>query len=204
MTTDLPGSRFARSFGAEAVRYAQVRPTYPVESIDFVLANHQQPEQILDLGAGTGKLTQLLVGRAEEVIAVEPDASMREQLAAHVPAATALAGSAERIPLPDASVDAVLVGQAFHWFARPAADRELARVLRPGGVLGLIWNFSDRSAAWVSGLYEAMRDPDPPTSNSAAENLDPSLFGELAEHWTHWTYELAGADALRDLMHTWS
>jgi len=95
---------------------------------------------VLDLGAGTGKLTQVLVRRYARVIAVEPLDELRELLETRVPQADVRAGAAEAIPLEDASVDAVFAGQAFHWFANDTAVGEIARVLRPGGVLALLWN----------------------------------------------------------------
>ncbi len=95
---------------------------------------------MLDLAAGTGKLTRQLVALGANVIAVEPDAGMRATFARVVPGVEMLAGSAEAIPLADASVDAVFVGQAFHWFRAEAALAEMHRVLRPGGGFGLLWN----------------------------------------------------------------
>ena len=94
------------------------------------------------------------------MVAVEPDPQMLAVLAGRLPQVRALPGSAERIPLPDGSVDAILAGQAFHWFSRPDADREFARVLRPGGVVGLLWNIPDRSVDWVRQLYQATRKPE--------------------------------------------
>jgi SAM-dependent methyltransferase len=106
---------------------------------------------VLDLGAGTGKLTSVLLDLGLEVVAVEPD----EQMRARVPArAEVLGGSAEAVPLPDASVDAVLVGQAFHWFDPSAALPEMARVLRPGGTVGLLWNERDESVGWVRAVWD--------------------------------------------------
>jgi len=198
----LAGSVFARSFGPAAERYHRLRPGYPAEAVDFVL--HGRPAgRLLDVGAGTGKLTALLVDRAEQVIAVEPDARMREVLSQAVPAAEVLAGSAERLPVPDASVDAVFAGQAFHWFARPDADRELARVLRPGGVVGLIWNLPDVTVPWVPELYRATRRPDVPWSTDD-DDLDLALFTPTEVHWTPWTQQLPGFAGLHELVHTWS
>ena len=198
---DLPGSVFARSFGAEAALYAAVRPSYPRAAIDFALAGTSGV--LLDLGAGTGKLTASLLERAEELIAVEPDAEMRAELSRAVPQARVLDGSAERIPLADRSVDAILVGQAFHWFARPAVDHEMARVLRPGGVVGLLWNFPDRTVDWVAQFYQATHDPSPVTGEHPA-NLEAELFTPATESWVDWQYELAGAEQLRELARTWS
>jgi SAM-dependent methyltransferase len=125
-------SELARSFGAEAEAYARGRPGWPVEAIDVVGLPPQAT--VLDLAAGTGKLTEVLRECFADVIAVEPDEAMR----ALVPGA--LAGSAESIPLEDASVDGVFVGEAFHWFDTPEAVAEIARVLRPRGTLALLWS----------------------------------------------------------------
>jgi SAM-dependent methyltransferase len=103
--------------------------------------------RVLDLGAGTGKLTALLAELGAEVTAVEPDPAMREELARQLSSARALAGSAEQIPLPDASVDAVLCGQSMHWFDLSRALPEISRVLVPGGTLGALWN-SDDDRGW--------------------------------------------------------
>lgn len=198
----LPGSTFASSFGSAAESYDRLRPGYPAEAVDFVL-HGRPPGRVLDLGAGTGKLTSLLLERAEQVVAVEPDDRMRAVLAARLPTAEVLAGSAERLPLPDASVDAIFAGQAFHWFRRPDTDRELARVLRPGGVVGLIWNLPDPTPAWVREVYQASRRPDIAWS-SDEDDLDAALFTPAEQHWTSWTYQLPGLSSLRELMHTWS
>jgi SAM-dependent methyltransferase len=157
------------SFGSVAEAYARHRPGYPDPALRWVLSalgatNERAPLDVLDLAAGTGKLTQSLVRLATEqrivtVTAVEPDQKMldvlRDQLASAEMPVTALIGSAERIPLPDSSVHAVLVGQAFHWFDQQRAIAEIGRVLRPGGVLAALWNAEDHSADWVAGYHEA-------------------------------------------------
>ncbi|MCU1502912.1 MAG: methyltransferase, partial [Ilumatobacteraceae bacterium] len=144
----------ARSFDATAAAYELGRPGYPLAAIDWWAAQGAFPAggRVLDLAAGTGKLTRALVDRGCEVVAVEPLANMRAQLADVLPAVALLDGTAEAIPLPDASIDSVFVGQAFHWFDQPAALAEIHRVLRPGGGLGLIWNDEDRSQheEWVA------------------------------------------------------
>ena len=134
----------AGSFGAAADVYDRSRPTYPVEAVRWALP--VEARRVLDLGAGTGKLTSVLLDLGLDVVAVEPS----EQMRARIPArAEVLEGKAEAIPLPDGSVDAVLVGQAFHWFDPEPALSEMARVLRPGGTIGLLWNVMDDSTGWV-------------------------------------------------------
>jgi SAM-dependent methyltransferase len=147
----------ARSFGAVADAYERGRPGYPPEAIAWLLG--PEPLEVADLGAGTGKLTAALVAAGHRAYAVEPLAEMRALLAARVPAATALEGRAEAIPLGDDSVDAVVAGAAFHWFAREAALAEIERVLRPGPrpTLGLLGNGFDADAApWTRRLREVL------------------------------------------------
>ena len=111
--------------------------------------------RVLDLGAGTGKLTAMLVALGVDVIAVEPDAAMLTELRHALPGVRALSGRAEAIPLPDASVDAVLAGHALHWFDMDIAGPEIARVLAPGGILAGLWNVIDNRLGWVAGLEGA-------------------------------------------------
>ena len=146
----------ARSFGAAAAAYARHRPGYPTAAVDWALGTLTgRPDvRLLDLAAGTGKLTEALLPRGT-VTAVEPDPAMLGELRARFPGVDARAGSAERIPLPDGCVDAVLVGQAWHWFDPERAYPEIARVLRPGGVLAAIWNGDDPRVEWVRGFHEA-------------------------------------------------
>ncbi|MFG2110607.1 class I SAM-dependent methyltransferase [Micromonospora chersina] len=160
----------ALSFGAAAADYDRFRPRYPQEALRWALDGLETPARVVDLGAGTGILTRgvLALGaddgsrsrrdarRAElepsQVVPVEPDPGMRAQLAAATPGTTALAGSAEAVPLPDGSADAVLVGQAYHWFDKEPAHAEIARVLRPGGTFAPIWNVRDERVTWVAEL----------------------------------------------------
>lgn len=145
----------ATSFGLRPAAYHEHRPTYPADGIRWALAaSTREVRRVLDLAAGTGKLTQGLLDLGLEVTAVEPDDAMRGVLAREFPAIPALAGTAEQIPLSDASVDAVLVGQAFHWFDPVPALTEIARVLRPGGALGALWNGEDPDVEWVSEVVE--------------------------------------------------
>ena len=110
--------------------------------------------RVLDLGAGTGKLTAVLVGLGADVTAVEPDPAMRAELRRALPDVRALPGRAETVPLPDASVDAVLAGHALHWFDMDVAGPEIARVLVPGGILAGLWNVLDNRVGWVAGLEQ--------------------------------------------------
>jgi SAM-dependent methyltransferase len=142
------------SFGAAAAAYAEHRPDYAPAAVRWALAPAPGP-RVLDLGAGTGKLTATLIALGAEVAAVEPDPAMRAELRRALPAVRVLPGSAEAIPLPDASVDAVLAGNAMHWFDMSVAGPEIARVLAPGGVLAGLWNVFDDRVDWVAGLERA-------------------------------------------------
>jgi SAM-dependent methyltransferase len=139
-----------------ALVYERGRPGYPEPMVDWALApvRDRPGLRALDLGAGTGKLTAQLVARGVDTVAVEPAEGMRRRLARGVRAATVLAGSAERVPLPDASVDLVTVAQAFHWFDPAPALAEIARVLRPAGVLAIFYNSRDDAVAWVRALSD--------------------------------------------------
>jgi ubiquinone/menaquinone biosynthesis C-methylase UbiE len=141
----------ATSFGAAAAQYALLRPTYPPDAVALAVEG-PAPRQVLDLGAGTGLLTEVLVAAGHEVIAVDPSPEMLDQLAARFPAATTAVGSAESIPLPDAAVDVVTAGQAAHWFDPGPSAAEMRRVLRPGGSVSLIWNQRDEREPWVAEL----------------------------------------------------
>jgi ubiquinone/menaquinone biosynthesis C-methylase UbiE len=138
------------SFGAVAAEYAALRPGYPDDVVAWLLGD--RPRRVVDLGAGTGLLTERLVAAGHEVVAVDPSAEMLAQLTDRLPAVTARVGEAEALPLPDGTVDAVVAGQAAHWFDPVSAAREMRRVLRPGGVVGLIWNVRDTRVPWVADL----------------------------------------------------
>ncbi|MFC7879925.1 class I SAM-dependent methyltransferase [Isoptericola sp. NPDC057391] len=151
----------AASFDRDADLYAQVRPTYPREAVEWLLPG--EARRTLDLAAGTGKLTEVVVDllpTGTDVVAVDPSAAMLGELAARLPGIATHRGTAESIPLADASVDAVLVGQAWHWFDADAAATEVARVLRPGGTLGVIWNDRDDDVDWVARFREILHRGD--------------------------------------------
>jgi SAM-dependent methyltransferase len=145
----------ARSFGAVAEDYDRFRPPPPGEAVEWLLP--LGCDIAVDIGAGTGALTRELVGRARRVIAVEPDPRMRAVLSARASRATVISGRAEEVPLRDRSVDAVIGSSMWHWVDEPRAAAEAARVLRAGGVLGLLWSGPDRSRGWLSDVLAAPR-----------------------------------------------
>jgi ubiquinone/menaquinone biosynthesis C-methylase UbiE len=158
LTVDEMHARRARCFGSVAARYAQHRPDYPEQAVAWALASLPDSARVLDLAAGTGKLTEALLQcgiPAAAVLAIEPDDGMRTQLSHLLPEVTVRFGTAEQIPAHDAAVDAVVVGQAFHWFDPDRALDEIARVLRPGGVLAALGNTEDDSVDWVTELTAA-------------------------------------------------
>ncbi|MBO0841196.1 MAG: class I SAM-dependent methyltransferase [Sciscionella sp.] len=151
-------ARRASSFGASAAAYARHRPDYPAAAIEWALAPAGAGSlRVLDLGAGTGKLTAGIRALGHRVIAIEPDAAMLAQLGVAVPGVPSVRGVAEAIGLRDGSVDAVLVGQALHWFDQSRALPEITRVLCPGGVLGGFWNSDDDRTEWLVRLAELSR-----------------------------------------------
>lgn len=143
--------RHSSSFGAAATAYAEHRPDYAHAALRWAL-EPAPGVRVLDLGAGTGKLTATLAEVSDDVTAVEPDPAMLAELRRTLPDVRALAGSAEAIPLPDSSVDSVVAGNAMHWFDMAVAGPEIARVLAPGGVLAGLWNVVDDRVDWVAGL----------------------------------------------------
>jgi SAM-dependent methyltransferase len=200
VTTDERGQARAASFGPVADAYERGRPPYPGTAVDWLIP--AGAAQILDLGAGTGKLTRQLAGRGLDVTAVEPSEGMREQLRRAVPGIPALAGTAERIPLPDGSVDAVLVAQAWHWVDPARAVPEVARVLRPGGQLGLLWNIRDERADWVAGLGTILRRSDGAHTVSSTVSAAPPVgppFAPLERRDVGWVHHLS-PDALVDMV----
>lgn len=148
----------ARSFGTAADRYDRYRPTYAAAAVVWALGERGQ--RVADIGAGTGILSRLLRDLGHDVVAVEPDDAMRARLTEASPGVTALAGAAEQIPLPDQSVDAVVAGQAYHWFDKARAHPEIARVLRPGGVFAAFWNDADLRAPWTVRFTEIIDGAD--------------------------------------------
>jgi SAM-dependent methyltransferase len=147
-----------QGFSRAALSYGRGRPDYPEALVAWLeqklrLGPHAR---VVDLGAGTGKFSQLLLRTGARVIGVEPVDAMRVQLLQSLPGLTAIAGTAQSMPLEDASIDAVVCAQAFHWFANREALQEIHRVLRPGGKLGLVWNVRDESVDWVAAITAIM------------------------------------------------
>ena len=179
--------RHGSSFGAAAAAYAEHRPGYAEAAVRWALepVRDRQPVRVGDLGAGTGKLTATLLSLGAEVTAVEPDPQMLAELRRAMPAVRSVPGSAEEIPLPDASLDAVLAGQAMHWFDMARALPEIARVLRPGGVLAGLWNVDDDRVGWVAGLAEISKRKSSITltrwRDSAAKARQEQLLGEHSD-----------------------
>jgi SAM-dependent methyltransferase len=162
--------RQARSFGTVADRYDRYRPAYPAAAVAWAL--DERPLRVADIGAGTGILSRLVRRLGHEVIAVEPDELMRAHLGRVSPGIAVLAGTAEEIPLPDRSVDAVVAGQAYHWFEPARAHPEIARVLRSGGVFAALWNDADPSTPWTMRLVDIIDG-----AGAAADVRSVSDFG---------------------------
>lgn len=178
----------ATGFGRAGAAYERGRPGYPTAALQHLTAtlDLRPGRTLLDLAAGTGKLTRLLLGTGAHVIAVEPVAGMRAQLTASVPELEVHDGTAEAIPLADGSCDAVTVAQAFHWFDAPAAAAEIHRVLAPDGRLAVIWNAWDEAVAWVAEVMtivhaHARGAPQQQTSPWPDEVSATGRFGELHE-----------------------
>lgn len=187
--TDDWWQRQRSSFGGAAAAYERGRPTYPQAALDWLLPPGAR--RVLDLGAGTGKLTRLLTDRGLGVVAVEPSAGMRAEFGRVLPGVPVLHGSGEALPLPDGSVDAVLVAQAWHWVDVEPASREVARVLAPGGRLGLVWNWRDAHAGWMAELERLIAQP---TESDATDMSDPVVgapFGPLERTAVAWTAEMS-------------
>jgi SAM-dependent methyltransferase len=184
----------ARGFGSSAQLYERARPSYAPEAVAWVCGRLRigPGRTVLDLAAGTGKLTRDLVPTGAAVIAVEPLDEMRAELERVVPGARALAGTAEEMPLTDGSVDAVVCAQAFHWFDPERALPEIHRVIRPGGGLALLYNSRDLGDT-IQKTLDDMLEPYRGTASRhwthSHENVvgDSQLFGDV-EHRT-WPHE---------------
>ena len=177
------------SFGGAAQLYERARPGYPAGVVDLLVGPGAR--RVLDLGAGTGKLTRVLLERGLDVVAVEPSAGMRAEFARVLPGVPVLDGRAEALPLDAGSVDAVVAGQAWHWVDPARAVPELARVLVPGGTLGLVWNLRSTAEPWVEELDALLgRHAAPGEGDPEAPVVGPP-FGPLELRELTWRSELS-------------
>lgn len=193
MTEDNSKAAMAASFDRAADVYEQSRPEYPAEAVDWLLPSGAKT--VLDLGAGTGKLTRALTARGLDVIAVDPSPNMLDQLRDAVPEAIVREGTAEDIPLGDASVDAILVAQAWHWVDQELALPSVARVLKPGGTLGLVWNIRDERVPWVARLTEVMHAAQGETFVQSG-TIQRGPFGEIEKATFEWSREFTRTELL--------
>jgi SAM-dependent methyltransferase len=171
----------ASSFGSAAADYAQHRPGYPDAAIEWILepVRDRRAVRVLDLAAGTGRLTEALQRAEVDVIAVEPDPEMRAEMLRRVSGVAVLAGTGEDIPLPDERVDAVLVGQALHWLDQDRALPEIARVLKPGGVFAALWNTDDHRVEWVAEYSRLSGFPPDEQGSSQPPIAEYDAFGPV-------------------------
>jgi len=180
-------SAASEGFAREALRYSRGRPDYPRELLSWLRGQLRlgPDSTVVDLGAGTGKFTQLLLQAGAKVTAIEPVDAMRAQLGRNLPGVKALAGTAQAIPLADGAADAVVCAQAFHWFATREALAQIHRALAPGGRLGLIWNVRDESVDWVAAISRIITpyEGDAPRFHSGAwrQVFDGTLFSAMQE-----------------------
>ncbi len=185
----------ALSFGRVADAYDRARPSYPSAAAAWLVGS--TAARVLELGAGTGKLTEQLVALGHRVLATDPLEPMLRHLVRSVPEATTAIATAERLPVASRSVNAVVAGQAFHWFDVDRALPEIARVLRPGGTLGLVWNVRDERVPWVKrlggliGSQDQLHDP--------TETLVASCLFGFVESTTFRFWQPLDRERLRDL-----
>ncbi|WP_166135712.1 class I SAM-dependent methyltransferase [Nocardioides ochotonae] len=178
--SDLP----ARSFGSVADSYDRGRPSYPEAAVSWLTG--ERPATVLELGAGTGLLTTRLVERGHDVLATDPDEEMLARLSARLPDVRTAVAAAEDLPVADRSVDVVACAQAFHWFDADQALPEIARVLRPGGRLALVWNQPDLTIPWVRRLSRLIGDQEQRDDLAQAVVMSPH-FGFVEEAaFRHW------------------
>jgi ubiquinone/menaquinone biosynthesis C-methylase UbiE len=187
MADDVDRYRF--SFDRVAEDYERARPPYIEAAVDWALERLSvgTAARVLDLAAGTGKLTRQLADRGLDVVAVEPGDDMRAVLGRSLPHVEALAGRAEEIPLPDASVDAITVGQAFHWFETERAMVEMHRVLRLGGGFALLWNQFNQDDPLLGAIDDLVRARDPARRSNWRDRYDSQRFGPPEERAFHET-----------------
>ena len=195
----------AFSFGQQAETYDRFRPAPPPAAVEWVLST--SCPIALDVGAGTGALSRRMAERADSVVAVEPDLRMLSVLARRSPTVIPVEGLAEHLPFGGSTVDAVMISSAWHWMDPPSTIAEIARVLRPGGVLGVLWNGPDRSVGWVGDLLgqRGARAPDgsPPGDRHCFELPDGAPFGNLDRRVIRWSLTMT-MEELQGLARTYS
>lgn len=198
---ETPDTSRALSFGSGAAGYAAVRPTYPGEAVDWLLEGlagsfGERRLRVADVGAGAGALTARLAERGLEVVAVDPDPKMLAQLHVDVPGVPTFVGSGEDLPLPDASVDLVVLAQAWHWVDPERASVEVGRVLAPGGRLGLLWNRRDETEPWVAALGDLLAPAPHMAQCAEAPRVGAPLVDAERLTTGRWTHDLSPEDVV--------
>lgn len=186
----------ARSFGSVADSYDRGRPSYPPEAVAWLVGD--QPQTVLEVGAGTGKLTEVLVALGHEVHATDPDDAMLARLRDRLPDVPTSVAAAEELPAADGSYDVVVVGQAFHWFDHGRALAEIARALRPGGRLALVWNERDERIPWVRRLGRIIGAQEQGTDPT--ETLVTSGRFGFVEHGSFKHWQAIDRESVQDLV----
>ena len=186
-------------FEVAVEHYRRGRPSYPDDAIEYLVRELAIAEgrDVLELGAGTGKFTERIVPTGARIVALEPLRAMREALEGACPTVTAIDGTAEQIPLEDASVDSVVAAQSFHWFDGDGALAEIHRVLRDGGALGLVWNIRDEASDWserLTAIFDGLAGEGAPRYRtgawrSAFERTE--LFGPLHHRVAYHVHEVS-------------
>jgi SAM-dependent methyltransferase len=186
-----------QAFGSVAAAYAAWRPGYPTDVVAFLTGGHDRPRRVLDLGAGTGLLTEALVAAGHDVLAADVSADMLSQLSARLPDVPTFVARAESLPVPDGDLDVVVAAQAAHWFDPVAASRQFRRVLRPGGAVGFVWNTREDVEPWaveLAGLLaEGTRDQtgDLPEGNRAVvDAFAAQLPADVEAYASRWVERL--------------
>ena len=190
----------ARSFGAVAAAYERGRPGYPREAVSWLVGD--EPQTVLELGAGTGKLTRELVAAGHDVHATDPDEAMLEVLREQLPGVRTSLAPAEDLQVPDRSVDVVVCAQAFHWFDLERALPQIARVLKPTGHLALVWNLRDERIPWVKRLGRLIGDPvtQAMDQNRPLEALAHSPLFSFVEETTFKSWQEVNRETIVDLV----
>lgn len=188
----------ATSFGAQAQAYEAGRPEYPFDAVAWMLEILPAGAQrVADVGAGTGKLTRAIAhAPGAQIVAIDPDPEMLAALRENVPGVPTFLGTAESLPLPGDSLDTVVLGQAWHWVDAARASAEIGRVVRPGGVLGLIWNIRDERVAWVRELSRIMHRSAAEEALAAGDPVVSAPFGAVESETWEWSRPMT-----RDQLH---